>query len=122
MKIASLTSALLVVKGPATPTATGFGANIQFLHKSPRQRIGGDEGITRVSLRMNTARHMRLKLAAAQLGSSNHALLLEAIDHYIDNVLPMVMADRNPAIAPARAPGETCAVLDFARAQQDQIQ
>jgi hypothetical protein len=31
------------------------------------------------------------------------------------------MLDPNPAIAQARAPGETCAVLDFARAQQDQI-
>jgi hypothetical protein len=122
MKIASLTGALLVVKGPEAPTASALGGNIQFLHKSSRPRISGDEGITRVSLRMNTARHMRLKLAAVQLGSSKHALLLEAIDHYIDNVLPMVMGDRSPAVAPIRAPGETCAVLDFARAQQDQIQ
>jgi hypothetical protein len=121
MKIASLTSALLVVKEFAAPTATSLVANVQFLHKSPRHRLAGDEGVIRVSLRMNTARHMRLKLAAAQLGSSNHALLLQAIDHYLDNVLPMVMLDPNPAIAQARAPGETCAVLDFARAQQDQI-
>jgi hypothetical protein len=121
MKIASLTSALLVVKEFAAPTATSLGANVQFLRKSPRHRLAGDEGVIRVSLRMNTARHMRLKLAAAQLGSSNHALLLQAIDHYLDNVLPMVMLDPNPAIAQARAPGETCAVLDFARAQQDQI-
>jgi hypothetical protein len=122
MKIASLTSALLVVKGPEAPTASALGTNIQFLHKSQRQRVSGDEGITRVSLRMNTARHMRLKLAAARLGTSKHALLIEAIDHYIDNVLPMLMVDQEPAVAPARAPGEPCAVLDFARAQQDQNQ
>jgi hypothetical protein len=122
MKIASLTSTLLVVKGPPASPATSLGANIQFLHKAPRQRIANHEPITRVSLRMSTARHARLKLAASRLGCSNHTLLLDAVDHYIDNMLPGLMADPNPAAAQIRAPGETCAVLEFTRAQQDHVQ
>ena len=120
MKIASLTSALLVAKAPSAPTATSLGAKIEFLHKSRYPRVAGDQSVTRVSLRMNKARHASLKAAAAHLGKSNNALLLEAIDHYIDNVVPLLMVDPKPAIAPDRAPGRTCAVLDFARAQQDQ--
>jgi hypothetical protein len=122
MKVASLTSTLLTVKGPPASPTTSLGANIQFLHKAQRQRIAGHEPVTRVSLRMSTARHARLKLAASRLGCSNHALLLDAVDHYIDAVLPGLLADNNPAAAQTRAPGETCAVLEFTRAQQDQVQ
>lgn len=119
MKAASLTSTLLVVKGP--PEAASLGAAIQFLHKAPRQRTPGDEPAARVSLRISAARRASLKLAASQLGCSNHALLLEAVDHFIDNVLPGLMA-HSPAAAQPRASGEPCAVLDFARAQQDLVQ
>jgi predicted DNA-binding protein len=122
MKVASLTSSLLVVKGNEAPEAMSRSANNQFLHKAARPRLRGEDGVARVTLRMSAARHLRLKRAAAYLGQSNHALLLEAIDRYIDEVLPTLTAESGHSLVQERATGETCAVLDFARAQQDQRQ
>ncbi len=124
MKAASLTPSLLVAKGAASPSGERQGADgkVQFLPKRPRERSDGDEDITRVSLRLPTARHLRLRLAAAHLGRSNQALMLAAIDHYIDNVLPLLMAGRCACLEQGRMPAGSCAALGFGRAHPDHRQ
>jgi predicted DNA-binding protein len=119
MRAAPLTASLLVTKGDATPSAKSAaacaqGATVEFLPKP--QRPAGEDGQTRVSLRMPTARHLRLRLAAAHLGRSNQGLILAAIDHYIDTVLPLLMAGRCACVEQGRDPQSGCAALGFGRA------
>jgi hypothetical protein len=119
MRAAPLTASLLVTKGDATPSAKSDaaraqGATVEFLPKP--QRPDGEDGQTRVSLRMPTARHLRLRLAAAHLGRSNQGLILAAVDHYIDTVLPLLMAGRCACVEQGRDPQGGCAALGFGRA------
>lgn len=136
MKVASLTSALLSTKGSAAPTAKtpapeathpesthvdvthpDVARNVEFLHKPLRPQSAvvdaaaprvARPGVTRVSLRLQTTRHMRLRLAAAHLGRSNQALMLSAIDYYIDNVLPPLLANHCACAEQGWAPEGTC--------------
>jgi hypothetical protein len=121
---ASLTAGLLVAKGAAAPSAKSAwhdgSGKVEVLPRRTRRRPGGgDEGITRMSLRVNAARHLRLRLAAAHLGRSHHALALAAIDHYIDTVLPLLLAGRCACLEQGRAPDGACAALGFGRAMPD---
>lgn len=122
MKAAPLTAALLVAKGGAAPSARRRGATrsgtLEFLPK-PERTPPGESGTTRVSLRIPTARHLRLRLAAAHLGRSNQALMLAAIDHYIDNVLPLLIAGRCACLEQGRAVDGGCAALGFGRAHPE---
>jgi predicted DNA-binding protein len=91
---------------------------VEFLPKPRRERSGGggEDGMTRLSLRMPTARHLRLRLAAAHLGRSNQGLILAAVDHYLDTVLPLLMAGRCACVEQGRDPVGGCAALGFGRA------
>jgi len=124
MKIGSLTASLLVAKGNAMPSGERLSLdNVQFLPKPSRQHTAGSgEGTTRVSLRMANARHSRLRLAAAHLGRSNQALMLAAIDHYIDTVLPALTAGRCACLEEGRAPAGSCTALGFGRAHPEHPQ
>ncbi|HEV2550567.1 MAG TPA: hypothetical protein VGU20_24855 [Stellaceae bacterium] len=116
-RAASLTG-LLVTK-PAAPAPQFVAeATVKPLPPRPAPKRGND-GLTRVSLRLNSARHLRLRLAAAHLGLSNHGMMVAAIDHYLDNVLPMLMAGRCACVEEGRAPVGNCAALGFGRAHPD---
>lgn len=124
MKRAPLTAGLLVAKGSASPSGDASApesGTVEFLPKENRARAAaaGEAGLTRVSLRMPTARHLRLRLAAAHLGRSNHALMLAAIDHYIDTVLPLLVSGRCACVEQGRAPAGDCAALGFGRAHPE---
>lgn len=142
MKVASLTSALLSTKGSAAPTAKTPAPevarpevthevthNVEFLHKplQPQRSVVNAAaprvarpGVTRVSLRLQTTRHMRLRLAAAHLGRSNQALMLSAIDYYIDNVLPPLLANHCACAEQGWAPeGTCCGALGLGRTHPD---
>ncbi len=125
MKAASLTAALLVAKGAAAPSAggrgSGRGATLEFRPKPVREPSdgNGEDGMIRVTLRLPTARHLRLRLAAAHLGRNNQALMLAAIDHYIDNVLPLLIAGRCACLEQGRAVEGGCAALGFGRTHPD---
>jgi predicted DNA-binding protein len=123
MKAASLTSSLLVTKGTAAPSAEraplDLVGNVQSLPQPPRERVGAGEERMRVSLRMSAERHLRLRLAAAHLGRSNHALMLAAIDHYIDTVLPLLMAGHCACLDQGRMPVGSCTALGFGRTHPD---
>jgi predicted DNA-binding protein len=122
MKAASLSASLLVAKGAAGPSARrpalDIGGTVEFLRRPEREPRGTD-GTVRVSLRMSLVRHLRLRLAAAHLGRSNQALMLAAIDHYIDNILPLVMAGHCACLEQGRMPAGTCIALGFGRGHSD---
>jgi hypothetical protein len=116
MKAASLTASLLGAKSvPDTPNSeprAASGGNIALMPKPKRARDGRDQdGVTRVSLRIPSARQLRLRLAAAHLGRSQHGLMLAAIDHYIDTVLPLLLSGHCACIEQGRSPDGSCAVL-----------
>jgi hypothetical protein len=124
LKTASLTSALLVVsKGDAAPFARpdryaeAAGTNIQLFPSRPSRPTTSlapaarDAGHTRVSLRVNSARHLRLRVAAAHLGLTANGLMVAAIDHYLDEVLPKQMASHCACLAQGRVVSDTCCSL-----------
>lgn len=123
LKTASLTSALLVTKGDAAPTTRPeryleqAGTNIQLFPSRPMRPAtshaptGRDAGQTRVSLRVNSARHLRLRVAAAHLGVTANGLMVAAIDHYLDAVLPTQMESHCACLAQGRPASETCCAL-----------
>jgi hypothetical protein len=115
MKAARLTGSLLVVpsRGDAAPHDD---ARISALpaHRRPLPRRG-DDGHTDVSLRINTARHLRLALAAQHLGLSASGLMVVAIDRYIENVLPNVPVDQRAFFQQGHAAARRRAPLSFIR-------
>jgi len=126
MKAASLTASLLAAKGTAVPSTAraplDIGGNVQRLPDPKPERASRasrDDGMVRVTLRVNAVRHQRLRLGAAHLGRSNQALMLAAIDHYIDNVLPLLMAGHCACLEQGRMPAGQCAALGFGRAHPD---
>lgn len=97
-KAASLTGALLSGKdataaapGPATPAAAE----------------GGDP-FRQFSLPLDAARHRRLRLAAAHLDQTEDALMIAALDHYLDRIVPTLLDGR-------------CACLDEGRAGENNV-
>ncbi len=76
---ASLTDALLVVKGTAAPGAS---------QPQRSRRIRTTDGRASVALRLDEGRRRRLKIAAAYLRKSTQAMLLAALDHYFERVVP----------------------------------
>jgi predicted DNA-binding protein len=129
MKPASLTSALLVSRSVApkaeVDAAPRAGGNVQvlFTPKPPAALAGveTDDRLTRVSLRMQAKRAGRLKAAAQNLGRSNQALMVAAIDHYIEHVLPEMLAERTD-YGEGHTATSSFTVLDFRRAQSDAAQ
>ncbi|MFT5540351.1 MAG: hypothetical protein ACI82H_001881 [Alphaproteobacteria bacterium] len=51
------------------------------------------EGRARVTLRLNEARHFRLKLAGAHMQQSLQEILTAALDHYLDQVGPEILRE-----------------------------
>ncbi|HUZ71672.1 MAG TPA: hypothetical protein VMU87_01695 [Stellaceae bacterium] len=108
---ASLTEALLVAKGAAAPsrfttTRSSAGAGAGGRARQP-------DGRARLPLRLDEKRHRRLRLATAHLRKSGQALLLAALDHYLDHVVPTLIEGRchclacgmtPPAPSPAQGP------------------
>ncbi len=98
---AALTGALLVAKGHASPSsftppprATVRPLVTPATQPNRRPAAKRTDGKTRVQLRVNSVRHLRLRIAAAQLDVSGNALMTAALDHYVDHVLPTLIEHR----------------------------
>jgi hypothetical protein len=99
---ASLTSALLVRKGAAVPAgyaalATGTRAGRTrpleaAAGTTPRRRRSErlPDLRTRISLRLDPDRHLKLKLSAAHLHQNLQDVLIAALDSYLDQIGPTV--------------------------------
>ena len=99
---ASLTSALLVRKGAAVPA--GYSA-LAAAARAGRTRPLDPAGVaspkrrrserlpdlrTRISLRLDPERHLKLKLSAAHLHRNLQDVLIAALDSYLDQIGPTV--------------------------------
>jgi hypothetical protein len=110
---ASLTSALLVRKGAAVPAgyatlaATVRGLRVAETSSSEgaplapgaavaagprRRRPSAPDPRTRISLRLDDERHLKLKLTAAHLHKKLQDIVIAALDGYLDQVGPAVMS------------------------------
>jgi hypothetical protein len=88
---ASLTDTLLVPKGDAAPSRGADPWNTAARLTDERRRI---------SLRIDEARHRRLKLASVHLRVSAQSLVLAAVEHYLDRIVPSLLGNRCPCVAP----------------------
>ena len=115
MRAARLTGSLLVSagRGPAAPQDDNKISALPTRRRASRH--GPDNGQTDVSLSINTARHLRLRLAAEHLGLSASGLMVVAIDRYIDNVLPKVPVGPHPFFEQGRASAPGRASLSVIR-------
>ena len=82
---ASLSDALLVAKGHAAPSRP---VTQLPLRRRTQQR---EDGRLRVPLRLDEARHRKLRIAAAQFRKSAQAVMMAALDHYLDRIVPSVL-------------------------------
>jgi len=96
---ASLTSALLVRKGAAVPagysaltaaTRTGRARSLDANVTSMPKRRRLPDIRTRISLRLDPDRHLKLKLSAAHLHKNLQEVLIAALDSYLDEIGPTV--------------------------------
>jgi hypothetical protein len=85
--VASLTDALLVAKGAAAPSRPAP-------QPPQRRRARSDDGRLRVGLRLDEPRHRRLRLAAAHFHKTTQAVMLAALDHYLDRIVPITLDQR----------------------------
>jgi hypothetical protein len=90
---ASLSDALLVAKGTAAPSCAPN-------HKQRRGRL--DDIRVRVALRLDEPRHRRLRLAAAHMHKSAQAVMLAALDHYLERIVANALAEPCPCLQQAR--------------------
>ena len=126
-KTATLTGSLLVVKGAASPNAAvendGGRATIQSLRARPMRApyAQKNDGYSHLSLRMNSVRHLRLRLAAAHLGYSGNALVIAALDHYLDHVLPSLLEGNCGCLEKGRGQNQGCAAAALANLPADLV-
>jgi hypothetical protein len=85
---AALTDALLVVKGQAAPSRP------VPLYPQRQRRAGREDARLRVPLRLDEARHRKLRIAAAHFRKSAQAVMMAALDHYLDRIVPSVLDER----------------------------
>jgi predicted DNA-binding protein len=52
----------------------------------------------RLSVRVDDRMQLRLRLASAHLGRNRQIILLEALDHYLNQVMPTYLHERCPCI------------------------
>jgi hypothetical protein len=135
---ASLSAALLVTKGNAQPSRglaqpmterIGFGMRDAETRDAGIREIGpidpapviwpvppafvpppppASTALGRITLRIDDAQRLRLRLASAHLGKSRQVILLEALDHYFKRVLPAFLRDPCPCIQGGSAIGSDC--------------
>jgi hypothetical protein len=99
---ASLSDGLLVIKGDASPAGA-----------EPRRtrRIRSPDDRPRVALRLDEDRRKRLKLASVHLHKSTQAMLLAALDHYFERVVPTLVGESCTCLAAPGAGAGTCVTL-----------
>lgn len=125
---AKLTAELLARKGAAAPagfTPVAIAGNPRVPRASalirreaiaaagvPRAKDGSDDDggdgteRARVTLRLDEARHLRLKLAAAHLQKSLQEILTTALDRYLDQVAPEILRSNCVCLAAREGRGQ----------------
>jgi hypothetical protein len=114
---ASLTAAMLVSKGNAHPTrgpaqsiperiniSPGDDALLQHGTAHPLRNIFAPQiepieaPCIRISLGLGERQRLRLRLSSARLGKSQQAILREALEHYLTEVVPGLLSNPCPCL------------------------
>jgi len=121
-KAASLSGALLSGKdGTAHAPSTPRVQRPQGPAVPPAAAEGGDT-LRQLSLRLDPARHRRLRLAAAHLDRTEEALMLAALDHYLGNVVSPLLEGRCACLEEGRTTGQGCVAATLASAKSERAQ
>ena len=112
-KAASLTGALLASKDAPVrpPAATAAPHAAGESSDAPRQ----------VMLPLDLSRHRRLRLAAAHLDQTEDALIVAALDHYLDRVVSALLDGRCACLEEGRI-SQACPAATFSSARSERAQ
>ncbi|HEX9488714.1 MAG TPA: hypothetical protein VF930_00430 [Stellaceae bacterium] len=123
-KAASLTGALLSGKdsGARAPTPSPMRGPQGQGPAGPAAAAEGGDALRQFSLPLDPARHRRLRLAAAHLDQTEEALMLAALDHYLDSVVSALLDGRCACLEEGRATGQGCVAATFASAKSERPQ
>ncbi|HEX6842838.1 MAG TPA: hypothetical protein VF113_14980 [Stellaceae bacterium] len=113
-KAASLTGALLAGKDAPlhTPGATA----------ARHAAIESTDATRQVTLPLDATRHRRLRLAAAHLDQTEDALMLAALDHYLDRVVSVLLDGRCACLEEGRTNGQACPAATLSSARPERAQ
>jgi hypothetical protein len=107
-KAASLTGALLAGKQAGAPPPAA----------PPTQAVA----LRHVALPLDAARHRRLRLAAAHLDQTEEALMVAALDHYLDRIVAALLDGRCACLEEGRGSAEGCIAANLASAKPERAQ
>ena len=112
-KAASLTGALLTSKEAALrPPGAASAPHAGESSDAPRQ----------VALTLDPTRHRRLRLAAAHLDQTEDALMVAALDHYLDRVVSVLLDGRCACLEDGRTSAQACPAATFSSARSERAQ
>jgi hypothetical protein len=113
-KAASLTGSLLASKEVPVraPDATA----------SPNTAGAGGDAARQVTLPLDPSRHRRLRLAAAHLDQTEDALIVAALDHFLDRVISVLLDGRCACLEEGRTSGQACPAATFSSARSERTQ
>jgi hypothetical protein len=113
-KAASLTGALLA--GKDAPTRA-HGATA-----APQAAGESSDATRQVTLPLDPLRHRRLRLAAAHLDQTEDALMVAALDHYLDRVVSVLLDGRCACLEEGRTSGQACPAATLSGARPERAQ
>jgi len=113
-KAASLTGSLLAIKEVPVrvPDATA----------SPHTAGAGSHAARQITLPLDLSRHRRVRLAAAHLDQTEVALIVAALDHYLDRVVKVLLDGRCACLEEGRTSGQACPAAIFSGARSERAQ
>jgi hypothetical protein len=82
----------------------------------------GADAVLPFSLPLDAVRHRRLRLAAAHLDQTEDALMLAALDHYLDRVVSPLLNGRCACLEEGRTSGQGCVAATFASIKSERPQ
>ena len=114
-KAASLTGALLSGKDAH---ARPHGAP----ETAPHVVSESSDALRQVTLALDPTRHRRLRLAAAHLDQTEDALMVAALDHYLDRVVSVLLDGRCACLEEGRSCGQGCPAASFSGTKSERAQ
>jgi hypothetical protein len=113
-KAASLTGALLASKeAPVRPPGAAA---------APHAAVESSDAPRPVTLPLDPTRHRRLRLAAAHLDQTEDALMIAALDHYLDRVVSPLLDGRCACLEEGRTSRQVCPAATFSSARSERAQ
>jgi hypothetical protein len=112
-KAASLTGALLASKEAALRPSSAAARHAA---------VEGSDTPRQVTLPLDPIRHRRLRLAAAHLDQTEDALIVAALDHYLDRVVSVLLDGRCACLEEGRTSAQPCPAATFSSARSERAQ